>query len=232
YMRLALAGHTFCLQNLYAKKRMERKTYLKLAALFLVIIYTVGRIGLVNEKYSAQFQEVTWLNLVITAILTFAFHRNYNRKFVLTCFGIFAAGFFIEWIGVRTGVIFGEYKYGETLGLKLDEIPLLIGLNWLVLVYCVHNILHMWKLPKVLSPLSGACLLVLLDFFLEPFAIKYNLWLWNNNAVPVQNYIAWFIVSFIMLWTFNLTQKEKNVNTLAVFVYFLQLAFFVSFFFC
>ena len=208
---------------------MERKTYSLIAALFLVVIYAVGRFGLVSSQYSAQFVNITWLNLLLTAVLTFSFHQFFTKRFIFTGFAIFIAGFIVEWIGVETGKIFGEYSYGETLGFKIDGIPLLMGLNWLVLVYSVCNVISIFRLPKLLAILPGALLLVLLDFFMEPFAIKFDLWNWKNNAIPDQNYIAWFVISCIMLWFMQQVQSKKAVNNFAVFVYFLQLIFFISF---
>lgn len=208
---------------------MERKTYLIIAAVFLLIIYTVGRIGLVHETYALEFQSVTWLNLVITAALTFVFHRHLTTKFLLTCLVIFTLGFVVEWLGVETGLIFGEYEYGKTLGIKLADIPLLIGLNWLVLIYGVCNFLNLFTLKTPVYILSGAALMVLLDFFMEPFAIRFDLWLWKQNAVPLQNYLGWFVVSLLMIWLMRSSLRREVVNEFAVFVYFLQLIFFASF---
>jgi putative membrane protein len=42
---------------------------------------------------------------------------------------IAVAGFFIEAIGVNTGLIFGNYVYKTTLGWKFLETPLIIGVN-------------------------------------------------------------------------------------------------------
>ncbi len=208
---------------------MERKKHLIPAALFLTIIYTVGRLGLSSAGYSAQFQSLTWLNLVVTAVLTFAFHQSFTRRFLLTCAGIFSAGFLVEWLGVKTGIFFGEYYYGETLGWKLDDIPLLIGLNWLVLIYSVANFLKLWRLNMVLYILAGSAIMVFIDIFLEPFAIHFGLWLWKNNHIPLQNYAGWFVVSAVMLGFMRNALVQLHVNWLAVFVYFLQLAFFISF---
>jgi putative membrane protein len=210
---------------------MERKTYLKIAALFLIVIYSVGRFGLASRQYSPQFVNTTWVSLVLTAVLTFSFHQYFTKRFILTSFAIFIAGFMVEWLGVETGKIFGEYNYGETLGFKIAGIPLLMGLNWLVLVYSVCHVINIFRLPKLLAIWSGALLLVLLDFFIEPFAVQFNLWNWKNTAVPSQNYLAWFIISFIMLWFMQQVQNKDTINNFAVFVYFLQLIFFASFLF-
>jgi putative membrane protein len=56
---------------------------------------------------------------------------------------IAVAGFFIEAIGVNTGLIFGNYVYKTTLGWKFLETPLIIGVNWILLtcsvVYSIEN---------------------------------------------------------------------------------------------
>ena len=38
-----------------------------------------------------------------------------------------------EILGVKFGVIFGDYEYGSALGLKIFDVPLLIGANWAIL---------------------------------------------------------------------------------------------------
>ena len=38
-----------------------------------------------------------------------------------------------EIVGVKFGIIFGDYKYGYALGYKIFEVPILIGANWAIL---------------------------------------------------------------------------------------------------
>jgi bisanhydrobacterioruberin hydratase len=40
---------------------------------------------------------------------------------------VYISGFVIESVGVNTGLIFGEYIYGGTLGYQIFETPLIIG---------------------------------------------------------------------------------------------------------
>ena len=39
-----------------------------------------------------------------------------------------------EAIGVNTGLLFGTYEYGANLGFKIFGVPLIIGVNWTVLI--------------------------------------------------------------------------------------------------
>ena len=70
-------------------------------------------------------------------------------------------------------------------------------------------------------------MLVLLDWLIEPVAVKYDFWQWTNTVVPMQNYIAWFIISALLLFIFNKFEFQKN-NKLAQALYIIQLVFFAS----
>ena len=61
-------------------------------------------------------------------------------KQMLAFFLIFLLGFVVEVVGVQTGLIFGSYSYGATLGVKLFDTPLLIGLNWIFVSYSSYSI--------------------------------------------------------------------------------------------
>ena len=58
----------------------------------------------------------------------------------------FLWGLLAEIIGVQTGILFGSYAYGETLGLKIFGAPLVIGLNWVTTVIICASIVHKLKL--------------------------------------------------------------------------------------
>ena len=50
-------------------------------------------------------------------------------------------GFFVELLGVKTGLIFGNYHYGATFGAKWQDVPYLIGLNWAAMVFYTSSFL-------------------------------------------------------------------------------------------
>ena len=131
-------------------------------------------------------------------------------------------------IGVRTGIIFGNYHYGNTLGIKLLDVPVIIGINWMILIYCVGCIFHKIPGPIAVKSLMGAALLTGLDLMMEPIAMKYDFWKWNNSPIPAQNYVAWFVVSFLLLLIFHSLKFNKE-NKLAPSFYIIQLAFFGAF---
>jgi putative membrane protein len=138
----------------------------------------------------------------------------------------FLVGFVAEIVGVNTGLIFGEYSYSKILGVQVFNVPVIIGLNWFMLVFTVGCMCHQYKVNIFVKSLAGAALLVILDFFLEFVAIKYNFWIWKEGKAPLQNYLAWFLLSFILLLFFNKSVFYKN-NRFAKPFYFIQLIFFI-----
>ena len=158
------------------------------------------------------------------------FQKNKNLSFWLFLAISALAGYLIEVLGVKTGLIFGEYKYLTTLGPKIFEVPPIIGLNWFLMIYCTGSFVLSFNTRNIfLKSLIGAVLMTAFDFFAEPVAIDQKMWSWTNNNPPIQNYVAWFAISFVLLIYFNKTSFEKK-NKLSTAVFWFQWLFFVSLF--
>lgn len=192
----------------------------------LAATYLAGLIGLQLPLTASLFRALTPFNLLLSAAILFSFHRQWNRAFILFCGVCFLSGYFVEVAGVATGLIFGSYAYGPTLGWQLLEVPLIIGLNWLMLIYSTGSICAGLSLPLALKAALASGLMVLLDLFIEPVAMAYNFWQWENDLVPWQNYAAWFIISFSLHLLFFLLPFRKR-NLAAKYLYGLQLIFFI-----
>ncbi|WP_238395707.1 carotenoid biosynthesis protein [Pontibacter pudoricolor] len=193
----------------------------------LVIFHGVGFWGLMFSGRPMHFQELTPLNLLLTNILLFSLHRNWNTPFILFAVIITIAGFMAEVVGVHTGLLFGQYSYGATLGTKLWDVPLLIGLNWLMLVYSTGTIVSKLKVNLFVKALTGAALMLLLDFFMEPVAMQFDFWDWKGNTIPLSNYAGWLGLAFLMHLYFQVAAIYRQ-NPLAPFVYLVQLLFFIG----
>ena len=193
----------------------------------LVIFHAVGFWGLMFSGRPMYFQQLTPLNLLLTNILLFSLHRHWNKTFLVFAAVVAIVGFMAEVIGVHTGLLFGNYKYGEALGTELWDVPLLIGLNWLMLIYSTGTILSKLKTNLLVKALAGAVLMVLLDFFMEPVAMQFDFWDWKDAMIPVSNYAGWFGLAFLLHLYFQVTNVNKQ-NPLAPFVYLVQLLFFIG----
>ena len=194
------------------------------AKLLLTIIYCVGVAGMTIRP--ELFAHLTPFNLLLSAALLFYFHEQKDAQLFRFCLFVFVAGFAIELMGVNTGKIFGEYHYGEALGFKINAVPLIIGINWLLLTYCTGIISNKYSADIFVRSLIGALLMVLLDLLLEPVAMKHDFWHWQDDIIPIKNYVAWFGFSFFFNLLFQYFSFQKQ-NPLAEFLFVIQLLFFL-----
>jgi len=202
------------------------KKYPTATAVVIALYYAVGIIGLSMEKTRPLFQSLIPFTLLFSLYFLWLFHEKPGNRLYLGWLIIFLLGFFIEVLGVNTGIIFGHYTYGKSLGFKIMETPIMIGVNWLILVYSCWALVGLFTSNRWLGALAGGVLMVLYDFALEPIAIRLDMWNWHLSSVPVQNYIAWFLLSILFFLIFDLFIK-KNGNKIAPALFIIHFMFFV-----
>ena len=203
------------------------------AQFILGILYAVGVFGYLSS-YSTQFANLTCLNLLISLFAVLYYHPIKGTKFYFVCFSVYLLSFCTELIGVNTGLIFGNYSYGDVLGIQFLRTPFIIGINWLLLTYCTaafsSDVFASTKY-KNSGPAFAALLMVSLDVLIEPVAQKYNLWHWVEGYAPLKNYLHWFILSLILQYLLFFTLGNIQ-NKTAKFLFFLQFGFFfITYFF-
>ena len=188
-------------------------------------MYIAGIIGLNIAATAQVFRFLTPFNLVASLVILLLFHNEWNRNFLIFSLLTFFSGYFIEVVGVKTGIIFGNYQYETTLGFKILGVPPVIGINWLLLVYCVGSSFCHTSRPLYSKVIYGALLLTMFDFLVEPIAIRLRMWSWTDGLPPLQNYIGWFIVSALLLTLFHALNFRKD-NKIALWLLILQICFF------
>lgn len=198
-----------------------------ICSVIIILFHIVGLYGFLTPSLVPIFKQLVPFHLLLMLALLFVSSGSKSRNIVMFYSGIYLAGFFVEVLGVNTGLIFGEYRYGATLGLKLWNTPVLIGVNWLILVYSIGVVLEKYQVAnKLIFATIGAVAMVLIDFLIEPVAVKFDYWSWSNEIIPLQNYLGWFIVSFIMFLFFSVMEFKKQ-NPCAIVLLVSQAAFFL-----
>lgn len=201
------------------------KINFKIAAVVMICIYTVGAVGHLNKDLLPLFLWLTPFNLVLTLMLYLGLN-SLKPKDIIVLLIVFFIGFFVEVLGVKTGLLFGEYSYGKTLGYKSFDVPLVIGLNWVLLNLAGFGVVNKWFKSVYLKSMIASIMIVLLDVLIEPVAISLDYWSWLNDEIPLQNYLMWFLVSFVIQLIINKSKiKIDFKSSLLMFV--LQLLFFV-----
>jgi putative membrane protein len=198
-----------------------------LSSFLLISAHIAGFIGLQLSGTRSLFEALVPFNLLLTAFILFAAHQDWNKHFYIFTAAAFAGGFGIEVLGVHTGAVFGNYWYETTLGWKLWDVPVLIGLNWVVLLYICGDLAARLFSNVFLKTLFGASLMVFLDYWIEPVAMRHHFWDWQGGVVPLQNYIAWGFVSACLLRLYYHLQFSKS-NPFSLLVYCCQLCFFAT----
>ena len=196
--------------------------------ILIILFHAVGLIGLLAPASKDIFLKLVPFHLLLMALLLIVSQSDKSNDFWLFVVITYLAGFTIELIGTHTGLIFGEYAYGKTLGTKFSGVPLVIGINWVILIYSVGILIRkmgMRSLTK--NSLFGGLLLTILDILIEPVAIKFDYWRWIEMDIPFQNYVAWFIFSTILLRFFYALDFRKR-NSSGVVMIVTQFIFFIT----
>jgi putative membrane protein len=197
--------------------------------LVIIIFHVVGLIGFAVPTMRPLFLQIVPWHILLMLVVIVCSHRPMEGKFILFALLIFISSIIVEWLGVHKHWIFGDYSYGQTLGIKTAEIPLIIGVNWFLLIYSAGVLMQRTRIRSILiRVIVGALILVLLDLIIEPVAQHFDYWHWANSTVPLKNYVCWFWVSVVMLFVFEKFGFRKQgivapVFLLVQFVFFMVL---------
>lgn len=138
----------------------------------------------------------------------------------------------VEWAGVESGKIFGAYLYGTVLQPQIGGVPVAIGFAWLTLLLSATALERQipWA-PAAdqyfFRALRISILMVLFDFFMEPVAVKLHYWKWEAGTIPMQNFIAWFVIGFFLaLVSLRIRIWNSKLPTVASHFYWAQLLYF------
>jgi bisanhydrobacterioruberin hydratase len=198
----------------------------RILIVLIVVWYLSGVAGYLIQPLRPLFQQMTPFGIVMAASLLMYFHEPKNLKSWLAFAGIVLVCFVAELIGVNRQLIFGHYEYGGALGFKLWNTPLTIGLNWLVLIYCISALIKTFR-DRWYFPLVGASAMVAFDWLMEPVAIATGMWSWAGGNIPIKNYIDWFLISGFIFLIIRILKLEFN-NRIAGLIFAMQVAFFLA----
>ncbi len=194
---------------------------------YFFLVYLAGAIGL--SFFSELFYPLTPFNLISSAILVMLCQKGFEAKMLLYILGVGILAWFIEGVGVSTGLIFGVYTYGDTLGWKIWNVPVLIGLNWVMLVYNAQQFIVFYvqeRKPIIVNSLVATGL-VMLDILMEIVAPVVDFWSFTDGYAPLQNFIGWWVVGFI-LSSISLKSFTKYPNYISSYFFLLQWLFFAA----
>lgn len=200
--------------------------YTKMMPLIFIRFYLVGLLLYMIPYTRPLFVSVTSLSLFLAVAVVLAFHRDWNVKTVSWFSFIVLSSFLLEMQGVESGELFGQYSYERGLAPMINNTPLIIGFNWLFLVYASNNIVHRFDAKPWMYILSGSLLMIFYDVILEWVAPYMTMWHFESGYPPFQNFLVWFAVALFYQTGFEVLKIKSN-NPPARFLFGLQILFFV-----
>lgn len=211
-------------QFLKLKKLSESHVILILSIFYLFGIFF--HLWFETREIVIKLTEVNLFVFNIIIILYLAKENPNKRIFFLWLALTVFFTLIVEILGVYTGEIFGSYHYGETMKVKIGGVPIIIGVNWAILISAAHEVSKKIISNKSIIPLITAFFISIFDFVMEPIAMRLDYWQWANNSIPNQNYLVWFILGGI--FSYLLIILKVNTSSKILLAYFLlQFLFFL-----
>ena len=186
--------------------KLERFTVIDIS--FIAIIHIAGIIGI---RFLPEFFLKTTFVAILIPLCLYFYRANLQKKEWLTIILVYIITFFSEWIGVNYGWLFGSYSYGNSLGFKIGGVPLLIGLNWVLLALVSRQISSKLFSSKWLVIFVSAILMVLIDVIIEPLSGNLDFWYWENSTIPLSNYRDWFLVAVLNQWLLSFVKTNNKM---------------------
>jgi putative membrane protein len=167
--------------------------------LFLIIsTHVAGLIGIAFPVSRDFFLSLSPLNLALSTGLVLSLHREWPPFFRILIVAYALAGFGVEVLGVQTGWPFGQYQYLDALGWPLWGVPLIMGLNWALLLYATAALAGRLVRPVGLRIALAAAMMVFIDSWIEPISATLRFWEWADGHAPLINFLGWFGVSALL----------------------------------
>jgi bisanhydrobacterioruberin hydratase len=178
------------------------RIYGRAVVFVLAVLFTVGAAGHAHPATLPWMLTLTpWFSLLTGVLVIVPPVIGCGRRFILWVAVTYALTFLAEAVGVATGLVFGDYVYGPTLGWSWLGVPVIIAFNWAMVVhgsFCIAR-----KAVASLAEPRRRWATVLLtgglaagfDFLMEPVAIQLDYWTWAGETIPLQNYAAWFAIA-------------------------------------
>ncbi len=124
--------------------------------------------------------------------------------------------FIYEYIGINYGAPLGaRYFYLKEFKPQIFGLPVVVWFFWIIFIFIAYSLTNSFliyffneKYDKILrknlniiflSLIDGFVVLIF-DIFLDPVAVKFGLWRWENFdfsyfGVPIGNFVGWYIIA-------------------------------------
>ena len=206
---------------------MKRKLNVPIIMWILVLIVAIVQTA---RAFFVDLAHPIQLLFIFLPIVFAIFHANlrYGWRgmlvFVISC--LVVSNIF-ENMSVLTGFPFGNYYWTDVAGVKLFNIPLVVGpsylstgyLSWVLATTIVGDVYRKSNWFKTVAvPMIGAFFMVAWDLTIDPImATIDHVWIWEQGGgffgVPLSNFLGWYFVVYVFMQIFALYLRSFRKNT-------------------
>lgn len=177
-------------------------------------------------KTTSQISLFSSILIVIAIYLSLSKLLDYGKAF-----GYLLYWFIVFLLAEKLFLALGLFSHDEGAATFFGDLPLVIGINWLILIFPIYALatfaisrFHIPKKSKQLTVtlLFDGCSIVLFTLLLDPIGQNAGYWSWDNSnaflliwgLIPIQIYFFYFIgyilISFPLRWleTYSFTRND------------------------
>lgn len=190
---------------------------LKVLLLLLIVLFPFGILFMIRGVITQDKFWMVSVYLSLISIITILYFILLTKKniTILIIVILFIFSSLIETFGLKTGYPFGSYYYSKDfLPFLPGGVPIAISFSWLFISinsFIICKYICKKSESRFIVPLGSALIILSFDILLEPFGSFVNkYWLWDNNYVPLQNFISWFLIGFAFVYLLDNTIKFND----------------------
>lgn len=203
--------------------------WIVLGLLGLLLVAMLGAAGYRVYLKDLPFQSMT---LVFSSLVLLhgIYMMGWRRGVALFAIAVLV-GFLMEYLGVKTGVIFGRYHYTDVLNPKLlGTVPAVIPLAWFMVLYPSHQMANLLLTgrsvggPKgawatAFAALLTALILTAWDLVMDPvMVLDVKAWVWHDGGgyfgIPFRNFLGWVVTGGIASGLYRLVEPHLEMRPL------------------
>lgn len=127
-------------------------------------------------------------------------------------------GFAVEVLGVHTGFPFGHYRYDGGLGPAVFDVPVVVGLAWLMMAHPCVVVADRVARNSAARVAAAAVGLAGWDVFLDPQMVDARHWHWSDpsphlpgvDRVPLSNLGGWLLVATVVSLVLVVASRSRE----------------------
>lgn len=167
------------------------------------VLLTASAAGVLPERLSFNPYLILAGTLVMRLPLVAGLAPLIDRRSTVALLALTAYTYGIEFVGVRTGLPYGEFEYLIDLGPMLaDAVPLGLPVFFFPLVVNAYLLVLLLGPERPIARVGlTAATVITLDLILDPAAVALGFWVYTDGGVyygvPAQNYLGWVLSAIV-----------------------------------